>query len=46
MAAASLANHIIVRERLAVGLATEALDPLAGRFAAHLPAGPLASAAT
>jgi uncharacterized protein (DUF58 family) len=27
--AASLANHIIVRERLAVGLATEALDPLA-----------------
>ncbi len=29
VAAASLANHIIVRERLAVGLATEALDPLA-----------------
>lgn len=29
VAAASLANHIIVHERLAVGLATEALDPLA-----------------
>jgi len=28
VAAASLANHIIVRERLAVGLAAEALDPL------------------
>jgi uncharacterized protein (DUF58 family) len=27
--AASLAQHIIVRDRLAVGLATEALDPLA-----------------
>ena len=26
--AASLANHIILRERLAVGLATQALDPL------------------
>ena len=25
--AASLANHVVVRERLAVGLATEALDP-------------------
>jgi uncharacterized protein (DUF58 family) len=30
VAAASLANHIIMRERLAVGLAAEALDPLAG----------------
>jgi len=29
VAAASLANHIIVRERLAVGLAAEGLDPLA-----------------
>jgi uncharacterized protein (DUF58 family) len=28
--AASLANHIIVREGLAVGLATQAFDPLAG----------------
>jgi uncharacterized protein (DUF58 family) len=28
VAAASLANHIIVRERLAVGLAAEAMDPL------------------
>ena len=28
VAAASLANHIIIRERLAVGLATQALDPL------------------
>jgi uncharacterized protein (DUF58 family) len=28
VAAASLANHIIVRERLPVGLAAEALDPL------------------
>jgi uncharacterized protein (DUF58 family) len=29
VAAASLANHIVVRERLPVGLATEAFDPLA-----------------
>jgi uncharacterized protein (DUF58 family) len=28
VAAASLANHIIVRDRLAVGLAAEAMDPL------------------
>jgi len=30
VAAASMANHIVVRERLAVGLATEAWDPLVG----------------
>ena len=28
--AASIANHIVVREGLAVGLATEAMDPLSG----------------
>jgi len=39
VAAASLANHIIMRDRLALGLATEALDPMVGesrRF--YLPA--------
>lgn len=30
VAAASMANHIVVREKLAVGLATEAWDPLVG----------------
>jgi len=33
VAAASLANHIIVREGLAVGLATQAVDPLADTVA-------------
>jgi uncharacterized protein (DUF58 family) len=36
--AASIANHIAVREGLPVGLATEALDPMAGETARfHLP---------
>src|SRR5205085_8678016 len=41
VAAASLANHIIMRERLAVGFTAEALDPMVGesrRF--YLPARP------
>jgi uncharacterized protein (DUF58 family) len=31
VAAASIANHIVAREKLPIGLMTEAIDPLAGR---------------
>lgn len=39
--AASIANHIVIQERLPVGLATEALDPLSGeRTCFYLPPRP------